>query len=134
MHLILRSGPLVAVLLAIAACSESATSTEPLKLWSIEFGTGADTQNKITGATRTFAPGSTVYASIGTTGSGHATLLVEWAAGSTIVQTEKREIDSKSGDHFAFHFVPPEGWPPGTNRVRFSFEDGEKHVAEFQVQ
>ena len=122
------------ILLAVAACSGPAQPTEPLKMRSIEFGTGADAQNQVTGATRVFAPTSTVYASIGTEGAGHGTLTVEWAAASTIVETVKQEINTREAEHFVFQFVPPQGWPKGTNRVRFSLDDGEKHVAEFQVE
>ena len=123
----------VAALLAIA-CKGSVETTEPLKMWSIDFGTGVDAQNQITGPTRNFTPSSIVYASITTRGAGRGTLIVEWAAGSTVVATQKQEIaPTRPDEHFAFHFTPPEGWPKGPNHVRFALDDGEKHVADFQV-
>ena len=129
---------LFAVFVLLGACNPSNEPTEraePLRMWSIDFGTGADAQNQVTGPTRTFAPTSTVYASIETHGVGHGTIMVEWAAGSTVISTEKQEIaPKKPGEHFIFHFAPPDGWPKGMNHVRFSLDDGEKHVADFTVE
>ena len=130
----LRAVLLAAVLFGIGACSQASEPREPLKIWSVEVGTGVDAENRITTATRTFAPDSTVYVTIETKGAGRGTLIVDWAPGSRIVETQKREINPTKLERFAFHFVPPGGWPKGTSRVRFSLNDGEKHLADFLVE
>ena len=129
---------------SIGGCSTSSEPPESLKMSVIEFGTEVDASNRITSPTRTFTSQSTVYASIATEGAGSGTLVVEWAVGTpaTIVSTEKQDINPTAPAQFAFHFVPPEGWPKGTNRLRFALEPGrhiegeatEKHIAEFQVE
>src|SRR6185369_6118088 len=129
-----RAIPVAMLAAAVLAACTTPETTEPLKLWSIDFGTGVDAENKITNATRTFAPTSTVYASLSTQGGGRGTVTFEWAAGSTVVSTEKREIVATKPTYFAFHYAHPDGWPKGMNHVRFALDDGEKHVADFQVE
>ena len=121
----------------------------PLKLDAIEFGNAVDAENKIVSPTRKFTPQSTVYLSIKTVGSGTGTLFVEWAANSTVVDGQKQnhatileqqtlEIHPSELAHFAFHFVPTDGWPTGMNMVRFwlkgGWPDEEKHVGAFEVE
>jgi hypothetical protein len=138
------------VFIGLAGCGgcHELVPSEPLKMWAIEFGTGVDAENKITSPTKTFTPQSTVYASIETRGAGQGTLVVEWAANSTIVDgvkqayttivdTQTQEINTTQPAHFAFHCIPPDGWPKGKNRVRFRLDgtaDTDKHVAEFEVE
>jgi hypothetical protein len=139
-----RAVTLSLVLASMGGCSRCSAPPEPLKMWAIEFGTEVDAANRVTSPTRTFTPQSTVYASIETKGTGKGTLIVEWTVGTpaTIVSTEKRDVNPSEPAHFAFHFTPSEGWPKGTNRVRFGLEGGqhiegeeaEKHIAEFQVE
>ena len=149
------SSRLCSVLLAlvfsgIGACGgcSKLIPPEPLKMHAIEFGTGIDAESKITSPTKTFSPESTVYISIETEGAGKGTLVVDWAANSTVVEgqkqtyttivdTQRLEINPTGPAHFAFHFVPEDGWPKGTNRVRFTLEgsvDTDRHVAEFEVE
>ena len=132
------------IFVSMAGCSRGSEPPEPLRMWAIEFGTEVDAASRVPSPTRTFTPQSTVYASIETRGVGKGTLVVEWTVGTpaTIVSTERRDVDTTEPAHFAFHFAPPEGWPVGTNRVRFGLEGAEhvegeaaeKHVAEFQVE
>jgi hypothetical protein len=119
------------LVVTLTGCS---APSEPLKLKAVELGSGVDEENRVVSPTRSFAPRSTVYASITTEGAGPGTLSVQWLANTRVVASETRKINPTAPAHFAFHFVPPDGWPSGRSRVLFSLDDGEKHTAEFEVR
>ena len=117
--------------IAAGACS---SSSEPLTLKAIDLGSAVGEDTRVTAPTRIFAPESAVYASIATAGSGRGTLTVQWFANTEVVATQTQTIDPTAPAHFAFHFVPPGGWPQGKSRIRFSLDDGPKHTAEFEIR
>ena len=121
------------VVAVLAACSPE-EPTVPLALKSIELGTAVDGEKRVVAPTRTFAPGDTVYASIGTAGGGTGTITVEWLVHTEVAATQEQTVDASDPTHVAFHFRPPAGWPVGTSRIIFRLGDGDKHAAEFEVQ
>ncbi len=106
---------------------------EPLALKSVDLGRGADSEGSVTGATRTFEPQSTVYASIETQGTTAGRLHVEWRVRGTPLHTEDVEIHPKGPARHVFHFAPPDGWPKGRAQFVFSLNGGDQHAAAFEV-
>ncbi len=125
---------LITLFFAISCSRLECSPPEPLGMKTIELGSAVDESSHIVSPTRVFAPGDDVHASIELTGSGSATVTVQWLADNHVVSTEARAIKATEHDRAAFHFVPPGGWPVGRNSIVFWMDPVEKHVAEFDVQ
>src|SRR6185295_1610313 len=109
--------------------------SEPLKMTAIDLGP-AITDDKIVHApAQTYAPTSTIYASIATEGAGSGTLTARWtAADGQVLAEQKQTINPTKPTHFEFHFAPASGWPPGRHKVVFSLDGAGTRTREFEIR
>lgn len=133
--------PILVFVLAVALGGGTGgcrTPSAPLHLRSIEIGTAVDAQQRVVSPVDldfAFSTDSTIYASIGTEGSGSGTLHLLWGdLISGYVHTEQEQRVSADGPaFFAFHFKPEGGWSSGRHMIIFAL-DGDKHSREFTVR
>jgi len=78
----------VALLMGLAACS---APSEPLKIAQVDLTHEIDEHNEPRSARETFAPTSTIYASIAVEGSGKGTLAAKWTDPSGQVLADQHQ-------------------------------------------
>ena len=112
-----------AILLGVAACSAPA---EPVKIVAVDLTHEVDEHNEPRSARETFAPTSTIYASIATEGTGKATLTAKWTDPSgQVLADQKQEINPTKPQRFEFHIPPAQGQHPlGRYHVNIALNGG----------
>jgi hypothetical protein len=112
------------LVLAVGACSS--TPAEPLKIVAVDLTHEVDEHNEPRSARETFAPTSTIYASIATEGTGKGTLAAKWTDPSGQVLAEQtQEINPTKPQRFEFHIPPASGQHPlGRYKVVITLNGG----------
>ena len=85
-------------------------------------------------SSQTFSPQDTIYGSIKTEGAGEGTLAVSWVRQGQALDKQTQIINATKPTWFAFHFIPPGGWPKGTFVFVFSLNGEEQHGRQFEIQ
>ena len=113
----------VALLLGLAACS---TPGEPLKIAQVDLTHEIDEHNEPRSARETFAPTSTIYASIAVEGSGKGTLAAKWTDPSgQVLADQHQDINNTKPTRYEFHIPPAQGEHPlGRYRVIITLNGG----------
>ena len=121
-----RKGAVAAMMLVLglAGCSQPA---EPLKIVAVDLTHEIDEHAEPRSARETFAPTSTVYASIATEGTGKGSLSAKWTDPSgKVISDEKKDINPTKPQRFEFHVAPPSGGHPlGRYKVTVALNGGE---------
>jgi hypothetical protein len=113
--------------------------TTPLKVVALSIGKGVGPDSKVAAEADTFAPGDTVYASVGTTGgSPGAKLTVRWAyftkeGAEKPVSEESKTIAPTTDAATEFHVAKPEGWTPGDYKVEILLDGQSVATKAFRV-
>lgn len=122
---------ILTMVLLTAACSK----TEPVKVTAIDLSNAVDANNRVIGLSETYSPKSAVYASITTEGSGPADLKARWFDPEGKLITEQtQKINPTKPSTFEFHFVPPEGWAKGRQKVELTIDGGDTRTRAFEVR
>src|SRR5690349_15670284 len=113
----------VGLLLGIAACSKPA---EPLKIGLVDLTHEIDEHNEPRSARETFAPTSTIYASIAVEGTGKGTLAAKWTDPSgQVLADQHQDINNTKPTRYEFHIPPAQGQHPlGRYRVIITLNGG----------
>lgn len=122
------------LVVGMAGCSKPA---EPVKITAVDLTHEIDEHNETrSGARETFAPTSTIYASIATEGTGPATLAAKWTDPSgKVLSDEKKEINPTKAQRSEFHIAPPDGGHPlGRYKVVVTLNGGGTRTREFEVR
>ena len=94
-------------LLALAACS---APSEPLKIVQVDLTHEVDEHNEARSARETFAPTSTIYASIAIEGTGKGTLAAKWTDPSgKVIADQQQVINNTKPSRYEFHIPPAKG-------------------------
>lgn len=123
------------LLVGMAGCSS--TPAEPVKITAVDLTHEIDEHNETrSGARETFAPTSTIYASIATEGTGAATLAAKWTdPAGKVLADEKKEINPTKAQRSEFHIAPPDGGHPlGRYKVVVTINGGGTRTREFEVR
>jgi hypothetical protein len=120
-----RSGTETGAADSAAAAAPAPVSNE-LDIASVMIGKRIGENNLIIEPTFQFAPGDTVYVSVGTTGApDSATLAAVWHFQSgKVVDSTSRTIQPDGPENTEFHIANPTGWPVGTYKVTI-YADGD---------
>jgi hypothetical protein len=98
------------MLVGFAGCSAPA---EPLKIGLVDLTHEIDEHNEARSARETFAPTSTIYASIAMEGTGKGNLTATWTdPGGKVIADQKQDIELTKPHRYEFHIAPPEGGHP----------------------
>lgn len=121
------------VFLALAACS---APSEPVKIVAVDLTHEIDEHNEPRSARETFAPTSTIYASIATEGTGPATLAAKWTDPSgKVLADQTQNINPTKPQRFEFHIPPAAGEHPlGRYKVILSLNGGSSRTREFEIR
>ena len=128
---------MVGLLMGLAACSKPA---EPLKIAQVDLTHEVDEHNEARSARETFAPTSTIYASIAIEGTGHGTLTAKWTDPSgQVIADQKQEFDNTKPTRYEFHIPPAKGEHPlGRYHVSIALNGGKEAGAtknrEFEIR
>ena len=105
---------------------------------SITLGNGIGPQKQVVTASDTFARNDTIYASVGTTGSGSSTLQAKWtyrANGQEVSVRDDVQAISPTGPATSeFHVSKPDGWPTGDYKVEVSSSGNSPATRTFTVK
>ncbi len=115
----------------------SAPAPASATLTSVTLGKFAGTDRKLIAAD-VFAQGDTVHASVGTEGTGSATLGVRWShdkSGKRLNMAEETVTISSAGPATTeFRFAPPKGMPAGDYQVEIMLDGAPVATHSFKVQ
>ena len=127
------------VMLAVAACSS--TPSEPLKIAAVDLTHEVDEHNEPRSARETFAPTSTIYASIAIEGTGKGTLDAKWTDPSgQEIANQHQDINNAKPQRYEIHIPPAESShrPLGRYRVIITLNGGKEAGAtknrEFEIR
>ena len=123
----------VVLLLAAMACS---APSEPVKIVAVDLTHEVDEHNEARSARETFAPTSTIYASIATEGTGTATLAAKWTdPDGKVLADQNQTINPTKPQRFEFHIPPAQGQHPlGRYKVVISLNGGSSRTREFEIR
>jgi hypothetical protein len=110
---------------AETAAADSAADTTPalppgqLRVTNVMIGKRIGARNLITEPTFQFAPGDTVYLSVGTEGTpASATLSTKWVSQKgEVLDSSSQTINPKGPENTAFQVSRPKGWAVGVYKV-----------------
>jgi hypothetical protein len=131
------AGWAVGLLMGVAACS---APSEPLKIAQVDLTHEVDEHNEPRSARETFAPTSTIYASIAVEGTGKGALDAKWTDPSGQVLAEQhQDINNTKPTRYEFHIPPSQGQHPlGRYRVIITLNGGKEAGAtknrEFEIR
>lgn len=122
--------------------SPSATTAMPasaasaaVSFSSVEIGSSVDANNKIQATGTSFAPKDSIYASVETVGSGHATLAAKWTYdGGQTVHEDSKVLDTMGTQTTAFMISKPDGFPAGDYKVEISLDGKPVASKDFSVK
>jgi hypothetical protein len=122
--------------------SPSATTAMPasaasaaVSFSSVEIGSSVDANNKIQATGTSFAPKDSIYASVETVGSGHATLAAKWTYdGGQTVHEDSKVLDTLGAQTTAFMISKPDGFPVGDYKVEISLDGKPVASKDFSVK
>jgi hypothetical protein len=121
------------LMIALAACS---APSEPVKIVAVDLTHEVDEHNEPRSARETFAPTSTIYASIATEGTGKATLSAKWTdPNGQLLADQTQDINPTKPQRFEFHIPPATGTHPlGRYKVVLSLNGGSSRTREFEIR
>ncbi len=98
------------MLFALSACS---APSEPLKIGLVDLTHEVDEHNEARSARETFAPTSTIYASILIEGTGKGTLAAKWTDPTgKVLADQHQDINNTKPTRYEFHIPPAAGEHP----------------------
>ncbi len=102
---------------------------------SLEIGASVDANNNIRANSTSFAPKDSIYASVETVGSGHATLAAKWTFdGDQTVHEDSKMLDTMGSQTTAFMISKPDGFPVGDYKVDISLDGKPVASKDFSVK
>jgi hypothetical protein len=122
-----------------AAPAAPRAPTAPLKVVALGIGKSVGPDNKVTVEADTFAPGDTVYASVGTTGgSPAAKLTARWSyvarsGAEKPVGDESKTIAPTTDAFTELHLVKPEGLTTGDYKIEILLDGQSVATKAFRV-
>lgn len=129
------AGLCLAVVFA-AACGEKARGgTAALSVTDIELGRSIRPDLSIGDRTDDFRATDVIYASVGTTGTGPATLVARWMFEGNQLVTETSQAISPNGPaRTEFHLSKPGGLPAGRYRLDVMLNGTQAATKDFEVK
>jgi hypothetical protein len=112
-----------------------AAAAQPVAVVGLTLGNQVGPDKKVTGETKTFAPGDTIYASVDTHGAAPAAALAaRWTFQDGQTVHEETQALTLSGPATTeFHIAKPDGWPKGNYKVEILLDGVPVQSADFTV-
>jgi hypothetical protein len=134
-------------LFLVSACAKKETAPPPpaeettppppaagVTVTAVDLGRSINADKTVAMPVMEFAPSDTIYASIGTEGSGTATIKARWVfQDGSVVDESSQTISPMGAARTEFHIMKPDGWPAGHYRLEIT-ADGTTRTKEFEVK
>jgi len=99
----------------------------PVGVSAVNLGKEIGADKRVTAPAESFGIKDTIYASVETTGAGHAKLRAHWSfvKGDKTAKVDETTIEFESSAPAVneFHISKPSGWPKGDYRVEIFLDD-----------
>src|SRR5262245_82231 len=109
------------------------TRPAPVSISGISLGKEIGADKKVTAETDSFGAKDTIYASVNSSGTGHAKVRALWSfvKGEKTAKVDETtlEIDAAGPAVNEFHISKPSGWPKGDYKLEVFLNDGEAPAA-----
>ena len=124
--------PVSAILLCalIASCG----SGQPLRVTTIQLGSGLNEDHTVSTFTTTFMPDDTIYLSVHTSGVGNGTISVRWTYAGRVIDEPKKEVSYRIDAATDFRLLSPAGFPPGDYAAEVLLNGQSAGTRTFSVQ
>jgi hypothetical protein len=103
------------------------TQPAPVSVKALTVGKAIDAEKKIAAPSDTLGVKDTIYASVETTGTGHAKVRALWSfvKGEKTAKVDEStiELNASGPETNEFHIAKPSGWPKGDYRVEIFLND-----------
>jgi hypothetical protein len=113
------------------------TLPAPVGVSAVTLGNALGADKRVTAPMESFGAKDTIYASVETSGSGHATLRALWSfvKGEKVAKVDETtiEFDSSAPAVNEFHVSKPSGWPKGDYKVEIFLNDAPAMTKTFKV-
>lgn len=116
----MRTGVLLSMLLAAAACSDA-----PLQLANIQTGRALNQDGSVASISTLFKPNETIYVSVQTTGEAPGTIGVKWKYQGRVIDEPTKQVDYAGPASTAFQLQNAARFPEGDYSVDI-FINGEQ--------
>jgi len=101
---------------------------------AVDVGRTINPDKTIGEKTDSFKPADTIYASIGTQGTGTAVIKARWVyEETTVVDESSQTIAPTEPARTEFHISKPDGWPAGRYRLEVTVNGANAGTKEFKV-
>jgi hypothetical protein len=109
------------------------TQAAPVSVSGVTLGKGIGADKKVAEPSEVFGAKDTIYASVETSGTGHAKLRALWSfvKGDKTAEVDETtiEFDSSAPAVNEFHVSKPSGWPKGSYKVEIFLNDAPEPAA-----
>jgi uncharacterized protein (UPF0333 family) len=120
---------------ATAAAAMGGTAATAVTFGTVELGSTVGADNKVVASSASFAPKDTIYASVDTSGSGHATLAAKWSyQDGQVVHEDSKTLDAMGPQTTAFMISKPDGLQPGNYKVDITMDGKSVASKDFSVK
>jgi len=138
-------GVVIAAMLAMGCAKKPAPAPPPerettpppaaaVSVTSVDVGRTLNPDKSIAEKTDSFKPADTIYASIGTQGTGTAVIKTRWVfQDGTVIDESEQTIAPTEPARTEFHISKPDGWPVGRYRVEVTINGANAGTKEFAV-
>lgn len=103
------------------------TPPPPLAVSAVSLGNAIDADKRVTAPLEVFGAKDTIYASVETSGTGHAKVRALWSfvKGEKTAKVDETtiEFDSSAPAVNEFHVSKPSGWPKGDYKIEIFLGD-----------
>lgn len=136
---------ILGVTLTLAACNRDepdsevgepdvAVEEQALEVTGVALGRAIGADRNVVEESGTFGPGDTIYASVGTEGTGSGTLAARWTFEDGQVVDEGSHPVGGGAQVSEFHVSKPDGWPAGHYEVAIMLNGEEVERKGFDVE
>jgi hypothetical protein len=110
--------------------------TTAVRVSDVALGRGVAADKSITGATDTFSPNDTIYATVTTDGTGDNVMMrARWTyQDGQVVEDTSQMISPRGMTRTEFHIAKPDGWPAGRYRVEVMMNGQPAMAKDFTVR
>ena len=105
-----------------------------LRVTSIQLGRSLNVDGTVANHTTTFAPGDSVYVSVGTAGVGSGVIGARWMYRGHVVGEPTKRVSYRDVAATEFHLQSPDGFPPGDYTVEISLDGQSVGSKAFRVE
>jgi hypothetical protein len=123
---------------AAPAPAPAAAAAAPIKVVAVKLGNAVGADKTVATEMDTFAKTDTIYAAVGTTGTGTGKLTAKWSfvarsGAEKPVSEDSQSIAPTADATTEFHIAKPDGWPAGDYKIEVLLDGTSVATKPFRV-